>query len=69
MFTNSCDYGTQQEMSVCALLRAGVSRFHSASVGGLIVGAMGCFIFGLYLRWWLRERRATAHQSERGMRA
>ncbi len=36
------------------------SRFHPASIGGLIVGAMGCFIFGLYLRAWLRERRAAA---------
>jgi hypothetical protein len=36
------------------------SRFHPASVAGLVVGAMGCFIFGLYLRRWLREREAAA---------
>ena len=36
------------------------SRFHPASVAGLVVGAMGCFIFGLYLRGWLRERKALA---------
>ncbi|MHC4247606.1 MAG: hypothetical protein ACYS9X_00615 [Planctomycetota bacterium] len=32
------------------------------SVAGLVVGAMGCFIFGLYLRRWLRERKALASQ-------
>jgi len=36
------------------------SRLHGASVGGLAVGAMGCYIFGLYLRRWLRERKAAA---------
>jgi len=35
------------------------SRFHGASVAGIVVGAMGCFIFGLYLKRWLRERTAT----------
>jgi hypothetical protein len=35
------------------------SRFHPASVAGLVVGMMGCFIFGLYLRGWLRERKST----------
>ena len=39
-----------------------MSRFHGASVAGLVVGAMGCFIFGLYLRRWLRERKALASQ-------
>jgi hypothetical protein len=38
---------------------AQASRFHPESIAGLIVGAMGCFIFSLYLRRWLRERRAT----------
>jgi hypothetical protein len=33
------------------------SRFTGESVAGLVVGAMGCFIFGLYLRRWMRERR------------
>ena len=36
------------------------SRFTGASVAGLVVGAMGCFIFGLYLRRWLRERNSAA---------
>jgi hypothetical protein len=35
------------------------SRFHPASVAGLVVGAMGCFIFGLFLRRWLKERTAS----------
>ena len=39
---------------------ATASRFHGASIAGLVVGAMGCFIFGLYLRRWLRKRKAAA---------
>jgi len=35
------------------------SRFHPASLAGIVVGAMGCFIFGLYLRRWLREKKAA----------
>ena len=36
------------------------SRLHGASVAGLVAGSMGCFIFGLYLLRWLRERKAAA---------
>jgi hypothetical protein len=43
------------------------SRLHGAYVAGLVVGAMGCFIFGLYLRRWLRERKALAASLERDM--
>jgi hypothetical protein len=32
------------------------SRFHPASVAGLIVGTMGAFVFALYLLSWLRAR-------------
>jgi hypothetical protein len=35
------------------------SRLTGASVAGLVVGAMGVFIFGLYLRAWMRERKAA----------
>ncbi|MHC5054447.1 MAG: hypothetical protein ACYTKD_06995 [Planctomycetota bacterium] len=35
------------------------SRFHPASVAGIVVGAMGVFVFGLYLRRWVKERRAA----------
>jgi len=40
------------------LLDTAASRFHPASVAGLVVAAMGMFVFGLYLRSWLHERRA-----------
>jgi hypothetical protein len=43
------------------------SRFHPASVAALVVGAMGCFIFGLYLRAWLRERKALASEPPQDM--
>ncbi len=33
------------------------SRFHGASVAGLVVGAMGVFVFTVALRHWLGERR------------
>jgi hypothetical protein len=32
------------------------SRFHLASVVGIIIGAIGCVILGLHLARWLRER-------------
>ena len=35
------------------------SRFHPASVSGLVVGAMGLFVFTVALRHWLRERKAA----------
>jgi hypothetical protein len=49
---DAIEYGV--EIDACA------SRYHAASVAGLVVGAMGSFIFGLYLRRWLRERKAAA---------
>jgi len=36
------------------------SLFHGASIAGLVVGAMGVFVFSVALRHWLRERRAAA---------
>jgi hypothetical protein len=39
-----------------------VSRFHPGTIAGFVVGAMGVFIFGLYLRAWLRERKALASE-------
>jgi len=39
-------------------LHTTASRFHGASIAGIVVGAMGVFIFGLYLRRWVKERRA-----------
>jgi hypothetical protein len=43
------------------------SWLHPASASGLVVGAMGCFIFGLYLRRWLGERKALAGEPQRDM--
>ncbi|MHC5059005.1 MAG: hypothetical protein ACYTKD_30490 [Planctomycetota bacterium] len=40
-------------------LHVGGGRLTGGSVAGLFVGAMGVFIFGLYLRRWLCERRAA----------
>jgi hypothetical protein len=42
-------------------------RFHPGTIAGLVVGAMGVFIFGLYLRAWLRERKALASQPGQDM--
>ena len=36
------------------------SRLHPASISGLAVGAMGLVVFGVYVRSWLRERKAAA---------
>jgi len=41
---------------------ATASRFHGASVAGLVVGAMGVFVFTVALRHWLRERRQIVLQ-------
>ena len=38
------------------------SRFHGASIAGLVVGAMGVFVFTVALRHWLRERGAAMAQ-------
>jgi hypothetical protein len=43
-----------------ARIDTSASRFHPASIAGLVVGTMGVFIFGLYLRRWVKERRAGA---------
>jgi hypothetical protein len=45
----------------------GAGRFTGESVAGLVVGAMGVFIFGLYLRRWLVERKALASEPQRDM--
>jgi hypothetical protein len=37
-----------------------LTRFTGESIAGLVVGAMGVFIFGLYLRRWVRERKTAA---------
>jgi hypothetical protein len=44
-------------------LDAGAGRLHGASVAGLVVGAMGVFVFTVALRHWLRERRAFSEEA------
>ncbi|GAF89556.1 unnamed protein product, partial [marine sediment metagenome] len=36
-----------------------VGRWTGASIAGLVVGAMGVFVFAMAVRHWLRERRAV----------
>jgi hypothetical protein len=63
----------QEEMArdrgfdICYFLDGTRGRWHPASIAGLVVGAMGCFIFGLYLRAWLRERKALASEPPQDM--
>ncbi|MHC4200587.1 MAG: hypothetical protein ACYSU0_11395 [Planctomycetota bacterium] len=38
-------------------LSAAASRLHGASIAGLVVGAMGVFVFSAAYRHWLGERR------------
>jgi len=45
------------------------SRWNGASVAGLVVGAMGVFIFALHLRRWLRVRRLVAGAEDAATRA
>jgi hypothetical protein len=40
-------------------LDASVGRFHPGSVAGLVVAAMGMFVFALHLRGWLRGRKMS----------
>lgn len=39
------------------------SRFTGASIAGLVVGAMGVFVFTVALRHWLRERRSFREEA------
>ena len=36
------------------------SRFHGASIAGLVVGAMGVFVFTVAFRHWLKERASAS---------
>ena len=45
-------------------LDAAASRFHGASIAGLVVGAMGVFVFTAALRHWLREQRRFREAAE-----
>jgi hypothetical protein len=41
-----------------------LSRFTGASIAGLVVGAMGVFVFTVALRHWLGERRKFGERDE-----
>ncbi len=45
-------------------LGARLGRFHVASIAGLVVGAMGVFVFSVALRHWLWERRRFRERDE-----
>jgi len=49
------------------LIDATASRFRPASIAGLVVGVVGCFLFGMYLRRWLRERKALVGEPPQDM--
>jgi hypothetical protein len=40
------------------ILSLAASRWHGGSIAGLVVAAMGVFVFTVALRHWLKERRA-----------
>ncbi len=45
----------------------GSHRLSGPSIAGLVVGAMGCIIFGLYFREWVRARKALAQAPDQDM--
>ncbi len=47
------------ELSPGLVIRTDSSRFTGASIAGLVVGAMGVFVFAVTLRHWLKQRRAA----------
>jgi hypothetical protein len=53
---NEYEDGSTQDGTV-RYVDATASRFHPASIAGLVVGAMGVFVFTVALRHWLGERR------------
>jgi hypothetical protein len=63
---NPC-WGDSPYGKPCLGINTLASRFHGASIAGLVIGVMGCFIFGLYLRSWLRERKALACEPPQDM--
>jgi len=42
---------------------ATASRFHGATIAGLVVGAMGVFVLTVALRHWLGERRRCRQEA------
>jgi hypothetical protein len=42
---------------------AAASRLTAQSIAGLVVGAMGVFVFAVAFRHWVRQRRAFSEQA------
>ena len=45
-------------------VNADVGRWTGASVAGLVVAAMGVFVFAVYLRMWVEKHRAWRKEAE-----
>jgi hypothetical protein len=59
VFENRLGFGSDE-----LIVDATRGRFHAASIAGLVVGAMGAFVFTVALKHWLGERRAHAASAE-----
>jgi hypothetical protein len=57
VLTGRVSRGPHEADELSMQVDVGASRFTGASVAGLVVGAMGVFVFTVALRHWLRERR------------
>ncbi len=62
VYDDLLDSGVLSEVSV--RIDTDASRFTGASIAGLVVGAMGVFVFTVALRLWLRERRKFRERDE-----
>ncbi len=56
--------GIGREPCASVMLDTAASRFTGASIAGLVVGAMGVFVFTVALRHWLGERRKFRERDE-----
>jgi hypothetical protein len=64
------EYYTEEASSSYRLsVDEGSGRLHGASVAGLVVGAMGVFVFVVALRHWLREKKMRENESPSALRA
>ncbi|MHC4199582.1 MAG: hypothetical protein ACYSU0_06285 [Planctomycetota bacterium] len=58
------EIGVQGITVPIASINTDASRFHGATVAGLVVGAMGVFVFTVALRHWQTERRRFRERDE-----
>ena len=57
-------YSSGRGPRLCLCVVGTASRFTGASVAGLVVGAMGVFVFTVALRHWLWERRRFRERND-----